>query len=115
MREQRRLTLKYACGTLNRCRLGLSFLGFRVFPGRLLLTDRRRRRFVRKIGAYDLALADGLMTEAEYQRRSTALFSLSRSRLAGTKSDNGTGLVASGERPAPFIPIGHVMIERGAA
>ena len=63
MREQRRLTLKYACGTLNRCRLGLSFLGFREFPGRLLLTDRSRRRFVRKIGAYDLALADGLMTE----------------------------------------------------
>jgi RNA-directed DNA polymerase len=191
MSEERQLTLKQGGGYLNRCDRGLSFLGFRVFPRRLLLTDRSRRRFVRKLGAYDLELAEGIMTEAAYQRRSTALFSFvahadtlgfrrkvlgagqrlqpgetgrqleqqreqlpgvepqqqhpvqpkqqqrvpagspcssmarlcrrsttrsaSSSRLAGTKSDNGAGLVAAGERPAAYFPIVHVFKEKIAA
>lgn len=44
---------------------GVSFLGFRVFPQRIGLTRRSRRRFVDKFRGYERRLAAGLWSEEE--------------------------------------------------
>lgn len=58
---------------INQTRLGMDFLGLRVFPGKLRLARTTRQRFIHKADAYARALAKGAMTEAIYQRRITAL------------------------------------------
>jgi RNA-directed DNA polymerase len=58
---------------LNRTERGMDFLGYRVFPDRLRLARRSRRRFVRKFRAYEREARDGVWTELELQQRVTAL------------------------------------------
>ena len=58
---------------INRTRLGMDFLGLRVFPNSIRLAKSSRQRFVRKADRYARLLAEGEMDETTYQSRITAL------------------------------------------
>lgn len=68
------LTIK-AHPTLRPCGEGISFLGFRVFPHRLLLARRSRSRYAHRLRALEAAYTAGEISEAELQRRVAAMTS----------------------------------------
>ena len=53
---------------LNRCRLGIPFLGFRVFPNHVRLSPRSLRRYSEKLRAYERNFIQGRWTEEELIR-----------------------------------------------
>lgn len=63
-RGELRLELKPPC--LNRTARGISMLGFRILPDRILLARRSRKRFVRKMGAFGRRWASGEWGQAEF-------------------------------------------------
>lgn len=63
---------------INRCARGLPFLGYRVFPNRLTLGQRARRRFAHKLRAYEKEWLAGEWTEAELARHMEAMLSYVR-------------------------------------
>lgn len=72
LRDRLQLTIKNG-GCLQPVSRGVDFLGYRVFPQYLLLNQRSKRRFRKKMRELDEALLNGECTEAEYQARATAL------------------------------------------
>lgn len=56
----------------RRSMTGITFLGYRVFPQRILLSRRSRRRFVNKFRTYEKWAAEGALTECELARRMQA-------------------------------------------
>ena len=58
---------------LNRTALGMDFLGYRLFPRVMRLARRSKLRFARKFRGYERAFVEGVWSEAELQRRTTAL------------------------------------------
>ena len=58
---------------LNRCTLGLPFLGYRIFPHQLRLTHSSKIRFVRKMQQIEANYHEGIWDENECQRRACAL------------------------------------------
>ncbi len=58
---------------LNRTALGMDFLGYRLFPRVVRLARRSKNRFARKFRQYERAFDEGVWSEAELQRRITAL------------------------------------------
>ena len=67
MQEQMRLiglTLKPV--QFLRTEQGVHFLGYRVYPHKMLLSGRSKRRFAHKFRLYEHLLQDGTMTEYEY-------------------------------------------------
>lgn len=54
-------------------REGMEFLGYRVLPGRILMSRRGRRRFIMRLRTYGKAHEAGAMTEADLQRRVDSL------------------------------------------
>ncbi|MEM6261914.1 MAG: RNA-directed DNA polymerase [Bacteroidota bacterium] len=58
---------------LNRCKRGVPMLGYRLFPTHRRLSQRSKRRFIRKIHVYKTAWESGHWSEDEYQRRIQAL------------------------------------------
>ena len=72
--KELRLALKP--GTLlNRTHHGCDFLGYRVFPGKLRLTQRSKRRFIRKFKEHQDDFVENRLDEGGLQQRVTALFS----------------------------------------
>ena len=69
------LDLKPPC--LNRTTRGLTFLGYRIFPDRILLAARSRRRLARKLRAFDQLLAGGAWSQEEYAAHVTPLLAFS--------------------------------------
>lgn len=67
LRDCLALTLKSNI-QLNRCRLGIPFLGFRVFPGYLSLLPQSRKRFSKKFRKYEKNYADGKWSAKELVR-----------------------------------------------
>lgn len=63
---------------LNRCARGIPFLGYRVFPGRVALGPRARRRFSRKLRGYENEWLRGDWSEADLARHMEALLSYVR-------------------------------------
>jgi hypothetical protein len=63
---------------LNRSERGVPFLGYRVFPERLTLGPRARRRFARKLRGYEREWTDGAWSEADLARHVEALLSYVR-------------------------------------
>ncbi len=61
--EELKLELKPPA--LNRTELGLSMLGYRIFPNRMRLTRRSRDRFASKLEGIDLKVDSGEWTEEE--------------------------------------------------
>jgi len=53
---------------LNRCEIGMSFLGYKLFPNSLRLSRRSRLRFRRKFHQYEKFYQAGTWTEEELQR-----------------------------------------------
>jgi hypothetical protein len=64
---------------INRTIMGMDFLGFRVFPDRVTLNRRSRVRFRRQLNSLDIKVKKGIIEEAEYQQRATALLSFATS------------------------------------
>jgi hypothetical protein len=60
---------------LNRSARGLPFLGYRIFPRRLALGPRARRRFARKLRGYEQEYLGGPWSESDLQRHEGALLS----------------------------------------
>jgi RNA-directed DNA polymerase len=76
---------------------GLPFLGYRLKPGRVLLSRPSRQRFLRRLNDYEAAFAEGLLDEQGLQRRVDALLSFTshapcvswrRTALASRKVDS---------------------------
>ena len=66
LHERLKLALKPAC--LNACSRGMTFLGYRVFPGRVRLARRSRDRFRRKLQCYHNNYAGGIWDEETVAR-----------------------------------------------
>ena len=62
---------------------GINFLGFRVFPGRIDLGRRARRRFAGKLKQYEGYYQDGYWNEATLARHAEALVGFTRLAEAG--------------------------------
>ncbi len=74
--EELRLELKPVC--LNACSRGMTFLGYRVFPGRLGLARRTRNRFRRKMRRYHALYESGFWDEEETARHVEPLLAFVR-------------------------------------
>jgi retron-type reverse transcriptase len=61
----RQLQLKIKPPQIGRCSSGVSFLGYRVFPGYLQLNGRSKRRFRSKLLDYHQQLRNGVLSEDE--------------------------------------------------
>jgi len=67
---------------INRTDRGVPFLGYRVFPGRILLAPRTRRRFAWKLRAIEERLAAGIWDEATAARHAEPLAEFTRTAAA---------------------------------
>ncbi len=71
---QRRLKLRLKNDIqLNRCRLGIPFLGFRVFPNHIRLSPRSLRRYSEKLRKYETYYKEGFWPEKELSRHVMSL------------------------------------------
>ncbi|GAB4494254.1 MAG: RNA-directed DNA polymerase [Saprospiraceae bacterium] len=64
--------------TFNRSAVGLTFLGYRVFPRYVALSQRSKRRFFQKMDILTKNQASGVWSEAECQRRAMPLIAFTR-------------------------------------
>ncbi len=63
---------------LNAVDRGLPFLGYRIFPHHIRLTQRSKRRYLHKMAFIDYCYENGLLTGAEAQRRALSLIAFTR-------------------------------------
>lgn len=63
---------------VNSCRFGLPFLGYVVFPDKLHLNQRSRKRFLRNLSHLNWLFESESISEIDYHRRLTAAFSFVR-------------------------------------
>ena len=63
---------------LNRTKHGMEFLGCRVFPGRLALSARNRKRVRRKLAGLEQQFEAGEISELTLQERATAVTASAR-------------------------------------
>lgn len=63
---------------LNRCRHGFVFLGYRLFPGRITLSQRSKRRFLHKFKRYEQKWLHGQWSTAELARHMEPLIEFTR-------------------------------------
>jgi hypothetical protein len=74
-----KLDLRLKANTqLNRCRHGFAFLGYRVFPGRIMLSQRSKRRFLNKFKRYEQKWHDGQWSTDELVRHMEPLIEFTR-------------------------------------
>lgn len=67
---------------LNRTRLGFTFLGYRIFPGRILLAPESRARFARKLKANQYQYLSGAWSAEELVRHVEPLVQFTRLAMA---------------------------------
>jgi len=75
--EELQLTLKQNI-QLNRCQLGIPFLGVRIAPGHIHLTRRSGERFRHKLQQYETQLLDGRWDESQLVRHVLPLIEFTR-------------------------------------
>jgi hypothetical protein len=63
---------------INRCRVGMDFLGNRVYPTHVALNRRGRVRYRRKLRALEREHATGQLDDTELRHRATALIAFAR-------------------------------------
>ncbi|MFM9949579.1 MAG: reverse transcriptase domain-containing protein [Saprospiraceae bacterium] len=68
------LSLNLKTNYLNTCAHGLPFLGFRLFPEKILLSVRSKKRFKQKIARLDEQLASEEIAQEQYQLQATAIY-----------------------------------------
>ena len=68
------LLLRLHPPVINRCRMGIPFLGYVLFPGRVHLSLRSRRRSRHRLAMISEAFIDNRLTEHDYHQRLTALY-----------------------------------------
>lgn len=68
-----RLTLKPI--VLNKTELGISFLGYKIYPHRILLNSTSKKRFERKLIIYEEQFQKGIWDECTYQQHLIPLLS----------------------------------------
>jgi retron-type reverse transcriptase len=68
---------------LNRTRLGFTFLGYRIFPGHILLAPRSKNRFARKFRSYQRRYLAGEWPLEELVRHMEPLVEFTRMARAG--------------------------------
>jgi hypothetical protein len=93
---------------VNRSERGLPFLGYRVFPDRILLTRRSRVRFRRKLLAYDRCWRSGAWSEAYAGRRVEALIAWTRFAAARGFRRNVLRLAEQADERIKICPEGIV-------
>jgi RNA-directed DNA polymerase len=67
---------------LNRCRHGLTFLGYRVYPDKILLSARSKRRFIYKFRQYEQMWQSGQWSTRTLVRHMEPLIDFSRAAAA---------------------------------
>jgi hypothetical protein len=77
LKQELALELK-PCHGIQSTRRGFDLLGCRVFPDRLTLSRRSRRRFARKLCRLEAAYRDGRLDESALQARAAALTAFTR-------------------------------------
>ena len=98
--NKRGLQLKHG-GEINRSERGVPFLGFVVYPHRIRVQKGARKRLTCRLRKLRRALQTGEMNQQEFQRRSTALFSVVQ--LADDKAWRQRVLA---RQPVPDYPFG---------
>lgn len=73
---------------LNRCKTGLPFLGYHVFPHHVGLLQPSKARFLRKLRYLTERYHDGSWSEAECARRARPLIAFTEHADAGTLRKN---------------------------
>jgi len=76
LRDELQLSLKTPI--LNRCSQGMTFLGFRIFPDKMVLSHRSRYRFRRKLRVMTRHFETGIWDESTYAQRLETLFAFVR-------------------------------------
>ena len=76
LRDSLGLEMKPVC--LNACSGGMTFLGYRVYPGHVRLAARSRKRFRRKMAQYHDNYTSGRWTEEETARHVEPLLAFVR-------------------------------------
>ena len=74
----RELMLEIKQPQLGNCSTGVSFLGYKVLPGYMLLNGRSKKRFRTKIQEYEKMHSLGLLSDKEYTLRLTPLIAFTR-------------------------------------
>ena len=69
------LFLQFKPVILNYCRMGVSFLGYRIFPNIVKLNKTSKRRFLKKIVNYQDLLSKGIWSQNEFSRHVIPLVS----------------------------------------
>jgi RNA-directed DNA polymerase len=92
---------------INRCRIGMDFLGNRVYPSHVTLNRRGRIRFRRKLCALEREHAAGRLDEPELQQHATALIAFARAGATSSwrwRSRILQSLAVDGQGLAPGDP-----------
>lgn len=69
------LLLSFKPSTLNYTSMGVSFLGYRLFPDYVMLNSNSKRRFVNKLTKYQYLLLENIWTQNEFARHVLPLVS----------------------------------------
>lgn len=96
LRDELNLTLKENV-QLNRTDSGIPFLGMRIFPGRVVLAPRSRRRFVDKLKMYQARADNGEWDEITLARHVTPLVEFTR--IADAQGFRRSVMARYGVRP----------------
>ncbi|MCP4043359.1 MAG: hypothetical protein GY731_15615 [Gammaproteobacteria bacterium] len=72
---ERRLKLK-ADPQINRSRRGVSYCGYRILPGAVLLNRRKRRRYTRHRQGWEAAWTMGLISDAKLQSAYDSVYAM---------------------------------------
>ena len=69
----KKLKLELNTPQMNYCERGIPFLGYRVFPNRIRLTHKSRRRFQSKMKVAFCELDNGIISQSEFARKAETL------------------------------------------
>lgn len=72
-RLEQTLCLQLKTSTLNTCQYGLSFLGYRLFPYKMRLTARSKKRYIAKTKALNEMLQNASISQAQFAQQARCL------------------------------------------
>jgi len=75
---EKNLQLTFKTLILNRCLIGVSFLGYHIFPFTVKLNQRSKRRFCEKYRKYSVLIENEVWSQSEYVRHILPLISFTK-------------------------------------